>query len=43
MYLFPVCLFLLSGMLWAQQFTCDDGQTDVMKYFVMAQSLRADH
>jgi hypothetical protein len=33
---------LLIGTLFAQDFSCPAGQTDVMKYFVMAQSLRAD-
>jgi hypothetical protein len=33
----------LSGTLFAQEFSCPDGQIDVMKYFVMDQSLRADN
>jgi hypothetical protein len=32
--------FLFPGTLFAQEFSCPAGQTDVMKYFVMAQSLR---
>jgi hypothetical protein len=35
-------LFLLCGTLCAQQFSCPAGETDVMKYFVMAQNLRAN-
>jgi hypothetical protein len=31
-----------SGTLSAQEFSCPTGQADVMKYFVMAQSLRAN-
>ena len=32
----------LSGTFFAQSFSCPAGQTDVMKYFVMAQSYRAN-
>ena len=39
---FAICLFLLRGVLLAQEFSCPDGKTDVMKYFAMAQSLRAN-
>jgi hypothetical protein len=35
-------LFMFSGTLFAQEFSCPAGQTDVMKYFVMADSLRAN-
>lgn len=34
---------LLCGTLFAQGFTCPDGKTDVMKYFAMAENLRATH
>ena len=34
-------VILLSASLFAQEFSCPDGQTDVMKYFVMAQKDRA--
>lgn len=44
MKLFLVVLFsLLSFSLSAQPFSCPAGQADVMKYFVMSQSRRADH
>jgi hypothetical protein len=33
---------LLSGTAFAQEFSCPDGQADVMKYFVMSQQDRAD-
>jgi hypothetical protein len=36
-----ICLLVLCGTLYAQEFSCPDGKTDVMKYFVMAQDLRA--
>lgn len=42
---FVLCFFqslILSGTLLAQGFSCPAGQTDVMKYFVMAESLRAN-
>jgi hypothetical protein len=32
--------FFLSGIVFAQEFSCPAGQADVMKYFVMAESLR---
>jgi hypothetical protein len=35
-----VCLVLLSGTMFAQEFSCPAGQTDVMKYFVMAKDKR---
>jgi hypothetical protein len=41
LFLFP-SLFMLSGTLLAQEFSCPDGQIDVMKYFVMSESLRSD-
>ena len=34
---------LLSGALSAQEFSCPSGQTDVMKYFAMAQKYRASN
>jgi hypothetical protein len=37
------CLLLLSGTLFAQQFSCSSGQSDMMKYFVMSQENRANH
>jgi hypothetical protein len=41
---YPVFLVvLLSGNLFGQVFSCPAGQTDVMKYFVMAQSLRSSN
>lgn len=36
-----ICLFLLRGILLAQEFACPAGKTDVMKYFVLGQSARA--
>jgi hypothetical protein len=33
---------LVSGTLFAQEFSCPDGEADVMKYFVMSQQNRAD-
>jgi hypothetical protein len=41
LFLFP-SLFMLSGTLLAQEFSCPDGQIDVMKYFVMSESLRSN-
>jgi len=35
------CVVLLSGTLFAQDFSCPAGQADVMKYFVMAKENRA--
>jgi hypothetical protein len=44
LYFFFCCGILLSSQLTAQTFPCREGETDVMKYFVMAQSDRAsDH
>jgi hypothetical protein len=40
---YQAALFLLlSGTVFAQEFSCPDGQADVMKYFVMSQQDRAD-
>jgi hypothetical protein len=33
----------LGGTLFAEQVMCPSGQSDMMKYFVMAQANRADH
>jgi hypothetical protein len=41
-----ICFLFISGVAHAQDsanFVCPAGQTDVMKYFVMGQSKRADH
>lgn len=35
-------VIVLSGTLFAQQFSCPNGETNVMKYFVMAQGNRTD-
>jgi hypothetical protein len=35
-------VILLSGTLFAQEFSCPEGEADVMKYFVMAQENRAN-
>ena len=37
-----VVLFLFSGILFAKEFSCPQGDADVMKYFVMAKNNRAD-
>jgi hypothetical protein len=41
LFLFP-SFFMFSGTLFAQEFSCPDGQIDVMKYFVMSESLRSN-
>jgi hypothetical protein len=41
LFLFP-SLSMFSGTLFAQEFSCPDGQIDVMKYFVMSESLRSN-
>lgn len=36
------CMILFPGILFAQSFSCPPGETDVMKYFVLAQDYRAN-
>jgi hypothetical protein len=39
----PFLIIIFSGVLFAQDFSCPIGQADVMKYFAMSQTNRADH
>lgn len=43
MKLVAVIVIVLAGTLSAQNFSCPDGQSDVMKYFAMDQENRANH